>query len=113
MRLVEEEEYSNLLKRYVDHVVATVKNEKIFSKITNSYEDPSDKIMTEIEKIIKVSGPIERHREAILGKIAAYKIDHPHEDIDVTKIFSTTSKPSRITITKKDRLPSKATIRPC
>ncbi len=88
MRLVEDEEYANLLNRYVDHVVAHVKNEKIYNRITNAYETPSEKIMTEIEKIIKVTTPVERHREAILGKIAAFKIDNPSKDIRVVEIFS-------------------------
>ena len=88
MRLVEDEEYSNLLKQYVTHVVASVKKEKIFNKGTNSYEPPSDKIMTDMEKIIRISGATERHREAMLGKIAAFKIDNPTDDIDVGTIFS-------------------------
>lgn len=87
MTLVEDEEYDTLLKRYVSHVVASVKNEKIYNQITKSYDPPSEKIMKDIEKIIKVTGAVERHRESILGKIAAYRIDHPKKDIHIPDIF--------------------------
>jgi predicted Ser/Thr protein kinase len=87
MTLVEEEEYENLLKRYVDNVVAQVKKEKIYNKITGGYEDPSEKLMSDVEKILNISGPVERHREAMLGRIAAYKIDHPNDDIQVGQVF--------------------------
>lgn len=43
--------------------------------------------MKEVEKIIGVTGSIDRHRQNILGRIAAYKIDHPDRPIDVKVIF--------------------------
>ncbi|SME96079.1 hypothetical protein [Pseudobacteriovorax antillogorgiicola] len=87
MTLVDELEYTTLLQRYISHVVAQVKKEKIYNPITKAHEEPSDKIMKDIEKIIKVTGAVERHRESILGKIAAYKIDNPAKDIVVAEIF--------------------------
>ncbi len=87
MTLVEESEYENLLNRYVDHVVAHVKKERLHNKATSSYEQPSEKIMQEVEKIIGVSSNAEKHREGLLGRIAAYRIDHPNEKIQVPVIF--------------------------
>ncbi|MGE0172194.1 MAG: hypothetical protein AB7T49_05390 [Oligoflexales bacterium] len=87
MTLVEEAEYELLLTRYIDHVVALVKKERIFNKATNSHEAPSEKLMKEVEQILKVSGPVEKHRESLLGRIAAYRLDNPSEAIVVTKVF--------------------------
>lgn len=87
MTLVEEGEYEAMLKRYVDHVVASVKKERIYNKITGKSEEPSEKVMAELEKIINVTGSIERHRESILGRIAAYRIDHPNEEIVIVGVF--------------------------
>ncbi|MFW7380568.1 MAG: hypothetical protein ACOH5I_17280 [Oligoflexus sp.] len=87
MTLVEEGEYESMLKRYVDHVVAGVKKEKIYNKVTGKSEEPSEQVMSELEKIINVTGSIERHREGILGRIAAFRIDHPKEDIVVANVF--------------------------
>jgi predicted Ser/Thr protein kinase len=85
--LVEEEQYDVHLTSYVENVVAFVKKEKIYQSVTGSYEAPSEHLMKEVEKIIGVTGSIERHRQNILGRIAAYKIDHPEKTIDVKVIF--------------------------
>ena len=87
MTLVDELEYQTLLERYVTHVVASVKGEKVYSPITKSHEAPSEKIMKDIEKIINITGAVERHRESMLGKIAAYKIDNPKHDIVISEVF--------------------------
>lgn len=87
MTLVEEGEYGNLLERYVDNVVAAVKKEKIYNRITGSHEDPNQKLMNEVEEILKITGSVERHRENLLGKIAAYRIDHPNKNIHINEVF--------------------------
>jgi serine protein kinase len=87
MTLVDEDQYETLLSRYIENVVAQVKREKLYNKITGNYEAPSENLMREVERIIKVSGPIEKHREALLGRIAAFKIDNPTSPIVVSKIF--------------------------
>jgi predicted Ser/Thr protein kinase len=87
MTLVEEDQYETLLNRYIENVVAQLKREKLYSKGTGSYEAPNENLMRDIEKILKISGPIEKHRESLLGRIAAFKIDHPTESIVVGKIF--------------------------
>lgn len=87
MTLVAEGQYDLHLSNYVDNVVAFVKKEKIYQSATGSYEPPSEALMKEVEKIIGVTGSIDRHRQNILGRIAAYKIDHPDRPIDVKVIF--------------------------
>lgn len=87
MTLVEDTQYDALLKRYVEGVVAKVKGEKIYNKATSSYEPASESMLEDVEKILSISGPIERHRESILGRIAAYKIDNPDKSIVVGEVF--------------------------
>jgi predicted Ser/Thr protein kinase len=87
MEMVEEGQYEALLARYVDHVVAKVKKEKIYNKATGNYEEPSERIMGDIEKILKIPSAVDKHREGMLGRIAAYKLDHPNETIVVAKVF--------------------------
>ena len=43
--------------------------------------------MKEVEKILNITGSIDRHREGLLGRIAAWRIDNPNSDIEITKIF--------------------------
>lgn len=87
MTLVEEKQYDLLIRRYIDHVVAYIKKEKLFNEITKSYEDPQERVMEEVEKVLDIREPINQHREAVLGQIAAFKIDNPQEKIDVTMVF--------------------------
>jgi predicted Ser/Thr protein kinase len=87
MTLVDEEQYETLLSRYIENVVAQVKREKLYNKITGNYEQPNENLMRDVERILKVNGPIEKHREALLGRIAAFKIDNPTAAIVVSKIF--------------------------
>lgn len=88
MTLVEDGEYETLLEKYVTNVVANVKGEKVYDENTKSHIDPSEKVMTDVEKIISISGDIKRHRESMLGKVAAYKIDNPDKNVIVADVFS-------------------------
>lgn len=87
MVLVEDGQYDSLLEKYVDNVVAFVKKEKIYNKITSSYEAPSAAIMEQVEKIVGVSGTVERFREGLLGQIAAYRLNNPEGDIEIAVVF--------------------------
>lgn len=87
MALVDEHQYDTHLANYIENVVAFVKKEKIYQSSTGSYEQPSETLMKEVEKIIGVTGSIEKHRQSILGRIAAYRIEQPSKDIDFKVIF--------------------------
>ena len=76
-----------MLQRYIDNVVAAVKREKIFNKATNSYEPPSENLMQEQETIFGITGAADRHRENILGRIAAWRLDHPTDKLEISRIF--------------------------
>lgn len=87
MTLVDKEQYQSLLSRYVEHVVASLKKERIYNTTTGSYEDPSEVLMSDIEKIIGIDEAPQKHRENLLGRVAAYRIENPKSKIDVGRIF--------------------------
>jgi predicted Ser/Thr protein kinase len=87
MALVEEGEYEKLLARYIDHVVAFVKREKIFNPASESYEAPSEAMMKEVEQIIGVQGAADRHREGLLAKIASWKLENRDKPVQINFIF--------------------------
>lgn len=88
MAMADEGEYDLFLRRYVNHVVAVVKNEKIWDEVTNSYQLPSQKFMEDVEKIIEVKIAKEEHRGQLLSRIGSFKIENPKEKIEVSVIFS-------------------------
>lgn len=87
MNLVEEGQYESLLTRYIDHVVASIRKERIYNSKTTGYEEPSRAVLGDVEKILGVTGDVEKYREGLLRRIAAHKIDHPQDAIHVPTIF--------------------------
>jgi serine protein kinase len=87
LTLVEEHQYEILLQRYVENIVAEIKKEKIYNPKTSSYEPANQALMKDLEKILGVSGSVEKHRESVLARIAAWKIDNPSLKIDIPSIF--------------------------
>jgi len=87
LTLVEEEQYEQLLQRYVENIVAEIKKEKIFNQKTSSYEPANQSLMRDLEKVIGITGNIEKHRESVLGRVAAWKIENPSAKIDISGIF--------------------------
>jgi serine protein kinase len=87
LTLVEEQQYEILLQRYVENIVAEIKKEKIYNSKTSSYEPANQTMMKDLEKILGVSGAVEKHREAVLARIAAWKIENPSTKIDIPSIF--------------------------
>jgi len=86
MSMVAEEEYDKLLARYIENIAADVKKEKIYNTASEQYEPANQPLMREIERILGLSGAPERHREGLLSRIAAWRIDHPKAELDISAI---------------------------
>lgn len=88
MSLADEAQYDTLLKRYISHVVADIKKEKLWDESSNSYIHPSIKIMSDVEKILKISISADEFRASLLNRIAAFKIDNPSKSsIELSHVF--------------------------
>jgi predicted Ser/Thr protein kinase len=88
MSLVEEGQYDQLLAKYIENAVAFVKKEKLFNRKTENYENPSELLMNDVEKVLGVSGgdPF-RFRESLLSRIASYRIENPKAPIEFSLVF--------------------------
>ncbi len=87
MDLIQEDKQSDLFKKYVSHVTAFIKKEKVFSSISKNYEDPDEQFMQDIESKIGKTGNKTEFRNAILSKIGAFKIDHPNEEVVLEQVL--------------------------
>jgi predicted Ser/Thr protein kinase len=85
--LVQEEKYSELFDRYVQHVSAWVKKERLYSRATQKYEEPDEKIMGEVERLVDLKENHEDGRRQLISAIAAWAIDHPGEKVEATIVF--------------------------
>jgi len=85
--LVEEERYDELFERYVQHVSVWVKRERIRNKITGDYEEPDEKMMREVERLLDVKGDADEARKQMISGIAAWAIDHPQQKVEAVNVF--------------------------
>ena len=91
MGLVESQQYEELFARYVDHVSQSLKGEKVYNRITGTYERPDEDFMAEVEDGLDGDLPDaarrREFRQSIISAIAAYSIDHPGQKVSYQVVF--------------------------
>ncbi len=86
--LIKPNQYKELLERYIQHVKAFVQKEKIRNPVTGASEDPDEQLMNSIESILLSSDEdANEFRQNLIGKIGAYKIEHPEAELDIPYLF--------------------------
>ena len=85
--LVHEEQYAELFDRYVQHVSVWVKKERLYNRVLQRYEEPDEKTMTEVERLLDVKGESTEWRRQFISGIAAWALDHPGLKIDSAVVF--------------------------
>lgn len=85
--VVQEEQYAELLERYVQHVSVWVKKERLFNRVTQKYEEPDERLMAEVERLLDVKGEAQESRRQLISTIAAWALDHPGQKLDSTAVF--------------------------
>jgi len=85
--LVDEAQYGELFDRYVQHVSVWVKKERIRNKLTGDYEEPDEKLMKEVERMLDLKGEPKDTRAAMLSAVAAWALDHPGNKVDPAVVF--------------------------
>lgn len=85
--LVDEAQYDGLFDRYVQHVSIWVKKERIRNKVTGEYEEPDEKLMTEVERLLDTKEDPNETRQAMISAIAAWALDHPGMKLDTSAVF--------------------------
>ncbi len=84
---VQEEQYVDLLERYVQHVSVWVKKERLYNRVTQKYEEPDEKMMVEVERLLDVKGDPPDWRRQLISAIAAWALDHPGQKVDSATVF--------------------------
>ena len=85
--LVDETEYARLFERYVLHVKHWLGGEKIAEPNTGREVPPDEGLMDAVELTLGRSGEPRGFRSNIISRVAAFRIDHPDEAMDLTSIF--------------------------
>jgi serine protein kinase len=85
--LVQEQQYVELFEKYVQHVSAWVKKERLFNRVTQKYEDADEKMMVELERLLDVRAEPSEWRQQFIGIIAAWALDHQGQKLDASLVF--------------------------
>ena len=62
-------------------------NTRIRNKITGEHEEPDEKLMREVEKLLDSKGTPEDARKGMISAIAAWAIDHPGAKVEPKEVF--------------------------
>ena len=86
--LIDDERYAELFDRYVQNVSVWTKKERIRNKLTGEYEEPDEKLMREVERLLDVKTDAPEWRKAMISNIAAWALDNPSGGkIDTAVVF--------------------------
>lgn len=88
MGLISERQYRELFERYMLHVLAWTRGERVRNKVSGESERPDEEMMAQTEAITMSGGEDRREfRRALITAIGAHRLDHPEGEIDYGQIF--------------------------
>ncbi|OQX69327.1 MAG: hypothetical protein B6A08_05415 [Sorangiineae bacterium NIC37A_2] len=86
--IVDDVSYQELLSRYFEHVGAQAKGEKLRNPLTGALEEPDENRMGEVERLLGAEEPKEDFRGRLMGRIAAWALEHPGQPLVTSPVFA-------------------------
>jgi serine protein kinase len=78
----DEKQYSDFLKKYVQHLSAHLKKEKIRNAVTDRLEDPDRTLMDEFEKVVEATDDRDLFRQNLMTQLGVYALENPQRNRD-------------------------------
>ncbi len=88
MEMVEEEQYSKLLEKYVAHASSWIHGRKVVDAVSRAEVPVDENFLREVEKIIASKEEAKAFRQDVISRVGAYALDNPDEKVAYEKIFS-------------------------
>lgn len=85
--LIDEARHAESFERYVQHVNAWVKGEKLHDRVTGRDMDPDQELLRRTEVELAAQGTAAEYRRGIMSSLAAWALDHPGEMVDYASVF--------------------------
>ncbi len=85
--LVDNRSYEEYIRKYVMHINALNKKEKIKNTVTGKYEDPEHYFIKEFEQNIHLKEDPKSFRSHILSKLGAYALDNPGKELVYVEVL--------------------------
>lgn len=90
--LVDNRSYEEYIAKYVLHINASIKGEKLKNPVIGKFEDPDQYFIKEFESNIHLKEDPAAFRSHILSKLGAYALDNPGKPIVYTEVLEGVSK---------------------
>lgn len=88
MGLVKEGSHTELFGRYLKHISAWTKKERLPDPLTGKMTDPDSELMRSVEDVLLATDEDpEDFRRSLISQIGAFKLEHPDEDVDYNLLF--------------------------
>lgn len=101
--LIDNRSYEDYIQKYVMHINAIIKNEKVKNTITNKYEEPDQYFIKEFESNIHLKEDPMSYRSHVLSKLGAYSLDNPGQKIIYTEVLETITKQLKATFRNEQK----------
>jgi predicted Ser/Thr protein kinase len=87
--LIQPDSHFDLFERYVRHVSAWTKKEKILNSVTGKMTDPDTELMSQVENVLlaRTESP-EEFRNALITRVGAFRLEQPDHPVDYHTLFS-------------------------
>src|SRR6266446_3017738 len=88
MGLVSEKQYRTMFERYVLHVLAWTRGERLRNPHTGDMERPDEEMMAQTESIVMAGSEDRREfRRGLIAAVGAHRLEHPEGEIEYSEIF--------------------------
>ncbi len=86
--LIEPDSHFDLFERYVRHVSAWTKKEKILNPLTGKMGEPDSELMSQVENILlaRTESP-EEFRNSLITRVGAFRLEQPDQPVDYHTLF--------------------------
>lgn len=85
--LVDSRSYEEYLERYIMHITALLKGEKIKNNITGKFETSDMYFIEEVEHLLQIKESAKDFRSHMISRVGAFSLDHPGKKLEYTQIF--------------------------
>lgn len=85
--LVDERSYEDYVKKYITHISAMIKGEKVKNNITGKFEECDQYFIKEFETNINLMENPNKFRSHLISKLGAYSLDNPGAAFIYTDVF--------------------------
>ncbi len=85
--LIDNRSYKDYIAKYITHILAQIKGEKIKNTVTGKFETADEFFIKEFELNINLKESSDKFRSSLISRIGAFSLDYPGKEIPYLDLF--------------------------